>query len=79
MAKRRVSHMAKTPLLAPVPPAGGWRQFSEAPKRRIVAETSRPDASVSDIARHYEIGLRLLFRWRKAYLAEQGQMVGGQP
>ena len=77
MAKPRLSHMAKTPVPTPVPPPGARRQFSEELKQRIVAETCRHGASVSDIARRYEIDLRLLFRWRKAYLTEQ--MTGGQP
>jgi transposase len=42
------------------------RTFSEAAKRRIVAEASRPGSSFSAVARRYHIDLRLLFRWRQA-------------
>jgi transposase len=42
------------------------RQFSEAAKRRIVGEASRPGGSLSEVARRYDIDLRLLFRWRRA-------------
>lgn len=41
------------------------RNFSEADKKRIVAEAMRPGASVSKIARRYGIATALLFRWRK--------------
>jgi len=45
-----------------VPPAreGHRRKFSEADKRRIV----EPGASLSEVARHYGIAARLLFRWK---------------
>src|SRR5229473_1279678 len=49
-----------------VPPAreGHRRTFSEADKRRIVEETARPGASLSEIARSYGIAARVLFRWK---------------
>jgi len=37
------------------------RQFSEAAKRRIVGEASRPGGSLSEVARRCDIDLRLLF------------------
>src|SRR5258705_10809318 len=50
-----------------VPPAreGCRRTFSEADKRRIVEETARPGASLSEVARHYGIAARVLFRWKQ--------------
>src|ERR1700737_4733526 len=49
-----------------VPPAreGHRRTFSEADKRRIVEETGRPGASLSEVARSYGIAARVLFRWK---------------
>jgi len=73
MAKSTSNHMAKKPASAPAASApapvsspGGRREFSEDVKRLIVKETCQPGASVSAIARRYGIGLRLLFRWRRA-------------
>ena len=74
MAKPGRSHMAKRPASSPprsapsVPQAtaGGRRQFSEAVKQCIVAETCKPGASISAVARRYGIDLRMLFRWRRA-------------
>jgi transposase-like protein len=50
-----------------VPPAreGHRRTFSEAEKRRIVEETARPGASLSEVARSYGIAARVLFRWKQ--------------
>ena len=50
-----------------VPPAreGHRRTFSEADKRRIVEETAPPGASLSEVARHYGIAARVLFRWKQ--------------
>jgi transposase-like protein len=50
-----------------VPPAreGHRRTFSEADKRRIVEETGRPGASLSEVARSYGIAARVLFRWKQ--------------
>jgi hypothetical protein len=39
-------------------PPGARRRFSEADKRRIVAEADRPGASVSGVARQYGIAAR---------------------
>src|SRR5436190_1877615 len=41
------------------------REYSEADKRRIVEETARPGASLSEVARHYGIAARVLFRWKQ--------------
>jgi len=50
-----------------MPPArqGHRRTFSEADKRRIVDETARPGASLSEVARRYGIAARVLFRWKQ--------------
>ncbi len=68
-----LSHMTKDPVPAPgshIPsarstPPGKRRRFSEADKRRIVAEADRPGASVSDVARRHRIAVRQLFRWKQ--------------
>jgi transposase-like protein len=59
-----------------VPPAreGHSRTFSEAAKRRIVEETGRPGASLSEVARHYGIAARVLFRWKQE-LTQMGTAV----
>ena len=64
---------------AAVPLPGKRRQFSEELKQRVVAETRRPGASASGIARRYGLDLRLLRRWRKAYATELNQLAGDQP
>jgi transposase len=51
-------------------PPGGRRNFSAANKRRIVEETCREGASVSGVARKYDIGTRLLFSWKKELTPE---------
>ncbi len=54
-----------------VPPAreGHRRSFSEADKRRIVEETMQPGTSLSEVARHYGIAARVLFRWKQELAA----------
>jgi hypothetical protein len=61
-----LNHMTNDLLGPIVPPAreGHRRTFSEADKRRIVEETARPGASLSEIARSYGIAARVLFRWK---------------
>jgi hypothetical protein len=61
-------------LLLPVPIAppareGHRRRFSEADKRRILEEASRPGASVAQIARRYGIARRVLCRWKQELAA----------
>ena len=62
-----LGHMTNEPPVLTVPPAreGHRRTFSEANKRRIVEEAMRPGASLSEVARHYGIAARLLFRWKQ--------------
>ncbi len=68
-----LSHMSSHMTREPVPyipsarstPPGRRRHFSEADKKRIVAEASRPGASVSKVARRYDIAARVVFRWKQ--------------
>jgi transposase len=46
------------------------RQWSEALKRRIVAETLEPDASVSIVARRHDVNANQLFKWRREMAPE---------
>ena len=46
------------------------RQYSEALKRQMVAETQVPGASVSIVARRHDVNSNQLFRWRRAAVAE---------
>ena len=50
-----------------VPPVreGHRRRFSDADKQRILAEASKPGASLSEVARRYGIARRVLCRWRQ--------------
>jgi hypothetical protein len=61
-----LSHMTNDLPGPIVPPAreGHRRTFSEVDKRRIVEETGRPGASLSEVARSYGIAARVLFRWK---------------
>src|SRR5215475_3003823 len=45
------------------------RQYSEALKRQMVAETQVPGASVSVVARRHDVNANQLFRWRRQYEA----------
>ena len=65
----RLSHMTKDamtagPIVAP-PRHGHRRKFTDADKRRILAEAERPGASTSEVARRYGIAPRVLFRWKQ--------------
>src|SRR5262252_4892807 len=66
------------------------RQYSEASKRQMVAETQVPGASVSIVARRHDVNSNQLFRWRRQLLpkavVESGAMLpvaiaadGGRP
>lgn len=80
-AKPGVNPRVKTSVAAAVRSPGKRREFSEELKQRIVMETSRPDASASEIARRYGLDLRLLRRWRKAYACSlpAKPVMGDQP
>ena len=41
------------------------RQWTEAFKRQVVAETLEPGASVSIVARRHDVNANQLFRWRR--------------
>ena len=43
------------------------RSWPEALKREIVAASLAPGASVSVVARHYDVNTNLVFTWRKRY------------
>ena len=55
------------------------REYSEALKRQMVAETLEPGASVSIVARRHDVNSNQLFRWRRQLLpkavVESGAMV----
>ena len=55
------------------------REYSEALKRQMVAETQLPGASVSTVARRHDVNSNQLFRWRRQLLpkavVESGAMV----
>ena len=55
------------------------RQYSEALKHQMVAETQAPGASVSTVARRHDVNSNQLFRWRRQLLpkavVESGAMV----
>ena len=44
------------------------RQYSDALKRQMVAETLEPGASVSSVARRHDVNSNQLFRWRRQLL-----------
>lgn len=44
------------------------RQYPEALKRQMVAETLAPGASVSIVARRHDVNSNQLFRWRRQLL-----------
>jgi len=61
-----------TSSLVDTPEAGrsdGRRRWPEELKRRIVAETRAPGASVSVVARRHDVNANQLFRWRQLYAA----------
>jgi transposase len=63
--------VSTSPLVDP-PEAGrsdSRRCWPEEVKRRIVAETRAPGASVSVVARRHDVNANQLFRWRRHYAA----------
>lgn len=72
MTKEIVVGAAGYPSSGPGPEPGSGpgapparRSFSEADKRRIVAESAAPGATIAGVARQQGITVRLLFRWRQ--------------
>ncbi len=60
--------------------AGGRRRrWPEALKRRLVAETLEPGASVSIVARRHDINANQLFKWRHELAAAPGSEVSLVP
>ena len=55
-------------------PAPPRRRWSEAEKRRIVAESYQPGVSVSIVARRNDVNANLVFTWRRQY-RERGGLV----
>src|SRR4051812_19346547 len=55
----------------------GLRRFSAEEKRRLVAETLRPGARVSEVAREQGVHPNQLFTWRR--LARGGLLAGTAP
>lgn len=47
------------------------RQWPEALKRRIVAETLEPGSSVSVVARRHDVNTNQVFTWRRELLAKK--------
>ena len=54
------------------------RQYSEALKRQMVAETQAPGASVSIVARRHDVNSNQLFRWRRQLLPKAAVDSGGR-
>jgi transposase len=45
------------------------RRWSREEKQRLVAESARPDRTVSEVARAHGVAANLLFTWRRQFLA----------
>ena len=45
------------------------RRWSREEKQRLVAESARPDRTVSQVARAHGVAANLLFTWRRQFLA----------
>src|SRR6188472_1905596 len=58
------------------PSAVKRRQYSEALKRQMVAETQVPGASVSMVARRHDVNSNQLFRWRRQLLPKAARESG---
>ena len=52
--------------------ASGRRRWRDALKRRIVAETLEPGASVSVVARRHDVNANQVFKWRRGLAAAAG-------
>ena len=64
------AEQVSTSSLADTKQAGATkrRQYSDALKRQMVAETLEPGASVSIVARRHDVNSNQLFRWRRQLL-----------
>ncbi len=54
------------------PIASGRRRWPDALKRRIVAETLEPGASVSVVARRHDVNANQVFKWRRGFAVAAG-------
>jgi transposase len=54
-----------------IPRRGGRRNWSDASKRQIVAETLEPGSSVSIVARRHDVNANQLFKWRRELLPQE--------
>jgi transposase len=55
------------------------RRFSEAEKRRLVAEAFEPGAVTSVVARQHGVDLSLLYRWRRQFFGQQPRLATFTP
>lgn len=55
--------------------AGRRREWPEALKRQMVAETLEPGASVSIVARRHDVNTNQLFKWRRELLPKAAPAV----
>ena len=55
------------------------KRWPEALKREIVAATLKPDASVSVVARQYDVNANQVFSWRRRYGAAELQSASPSP
>lgn len=65
MPDRDIGPMSAGYIPSPRAMPDGRRNFSLSDKKRIVAETELPGATLSAVARRHDIGMRLLFRWKQ--------------
>ena len=65
VSTKSVVDTQRKPLLV-----GGRREWPEALKRQMVAETLEPGSSVSIVARRHDVNTNQLFKWRRELLAK---------
>ena len=53
-------------------PIAPRRRWSDAEKRRIVAESYQPGVSVSVVARRNDVNANLVFTWRRQFREQAG-------
>ena len=53
-------------------PVAPRRRWSDAEKRRIVAESYQPGVSVSVVARRNDVNANLVFTWRRQFREQAG-------
>ena len=67
-----MSDSHERPVGLPARPAAPRRRWSEAEKRRIVAESYQPGVSVSLVARRNDVNANQVFTWRRQYRERGG-------